>query len=94
LADPSAPVPKLPLSAINSNVPVLASFAQGPIGTSFNGEAMQAGFTTFQITGDTYIVADFLHFGAFNTDSGFPRGYPINNNNFGNQPFMFLTKIQ
>jgi hypothetical protein len=94
LADPSAPSPKLPLSAIDSNIPILASFAQGPIGTSFNGEAMQAGFTTFQITGSTYIVADFLHFGAFNINSNQARGYPINNNDFGNQPFMFLTKIQ
>jgi hypothetical protein len=59
LADPSAPVPKLPLSAIDSNIPILAAFAQGPIGTSFNGEAMQAGFTTLQITGNTYVVADF-----------------------------------
>jgi hypothetical protein len=93
LADPNTPQPRLPLGQISSNVPVLAAFAQGPIGTSFNGEAMQAGFTTFLITGNTYMTTDFLHFGAFNISSNQARGYPINNNDFGNQPFMFLTKI-
>ena len=93
LADPNTPQPRLPLGQISSNVPVLAAFAQGPIGTSFNGEAMQAGFTTFLITGNTYMTTDFLHFGALNITTNLARGYPVNNNTFGNQPFMFLTRI-
>lgn len=74
---------------------VLSAFAQGPIGTTFNGEAMCAGFTTFRITTPQYIVADFLHAGALRT-TPLPQtttGYPVFDGPFGNQPFMFISKI-
>lgn len=78
---------------------VLAAFAQGPIGTTFNGEAMCAGFTTFRITTPQYIIADFLHVGALrilnvpNPPPPEPLGYPVFEGPFGNQPFMFISKI-
>jgi hypothetical protein len=93
LADLNQPLPRLPLGFVDPNSNVLAAFAQGPIGTSFNGEGMQAGFTTFLITGNTYMTTDFLHFGALNTSTSLTRGFPVFNNDFGNQPFAFITKI-
>jgi hypothetical protein len=88
---PNPPSTTLPDPPSGPNV--LAAFAQGPIGTSFNGEAMQAGFTTFRIDAGNYVVADFLHFGAFNPNTSLNRGFPVFNNTFGNQPFMFISKI-
>lgn len=87
--------PQSPICPTCTGYKVLASFAQGPIGTSFNGEGMQAGFTTFRITGNgvTYITADFIHFGANNISQGNqPWGYPVFNNTLGNQPFLFISR--
>jgi len=75
---------------------VLAAFAQGPIGTTFNGEATCAGFTTFRITGQLYVCADFLHVGALRVLPGQPNqtwGYPVYTGPYGNIPFMFISKV-
>jgi hypothetical protein len=88
------PPPLLPYSANRPRV--LASFAQGPIGTTFNGEAMCAGFTTFKITTPQYVVADFLHAGALRViddQPDQPWGYPVYLGPYGNIPFMFISKI-
>jgi hypothetical protein len=85
--------PNPPAGGLDQNIDVLAAFAQGPIGVTQNGEAMCAGFTTFYITEPLYVVADFLHFGAFNTATSLARGFPVFNNTFGNRPFLFLTKV-
>lgn len=89
---PNPPTTQLPDPPAGPEV--LAAFAQGLIGTSFNGEAMQAGFTTFRIDSPKYIVADFLHVGAFNTNTNLSRGFPVFNNVYGNQPFMFVTLVK
>jgi hypothetical protein len=75
---------------------VLAAFAQGPIGTTFNGEAMCAGFTTFRISSAQYVTADFLHAGALRVIPGQADqtwGYPVYSGPYGNLPFMFISKI-
>lgn len=84
----------LPYSAQRPRV--LSAFAQGPIGTTFNGEAMCAGFTTFKIITPQYVTADFLHVGALRvipgqTDQSW--GYPVYLGPYGNLPFMFISKI-
>lgn len=90
--DPNNPV-LLPFSAQRPRV--LSAFAQGPIGTTQNGEATCAGFTTFRISSPQYVVADFLHAGALRT---FPTpqlavGFPVYLEAYGNIPFMFISKI-
>jgi len=91
---PGNPPPLLPFSPQRPRV--LSSFAQGPIATTFNGEAMCAGFTTFKITTPQYVVADFLHAGALRIVQGQPDqpwGYPVYLPPYGNLPFMFISKI-
>jgi hypothetical protein len=85
--------PNPPSEGLPGNLNVLASFAQGPIGVTQNGEAMCAGFTTLYLPDPIYIIADFLHFGAFNSSTSLNRGFPVFNNVFGNRPFLFLSKI-
>jgi subtilisin-like proprotein convertase family protein len=85
--------PNPPSQGLSESLNVLSAFAQGPIGVTQNGEAMCAGFTTLYLPEPIYIVADFLHFGAFNTFNGLNRGFPVFNNVFGNRPFLFLSKL-
>jgi hypothetical protein len=83
----------------NTNFPsavrpyVLTAFAQGPIGTTQNGEATCAGFSTFTIKSPQYVVADFLHIGALNPSNGETVGFPVYLGPYGNLPFMFISKI-
>ena len=90
------PLPYGPLQGGGFRAKVLAAFAQGPIGTTFNGEAMCAGFTTFKITTPQYITADFLHVGALRIITGQtdqPWCFPVYLGPYGNLPFMFISKI-
>ena len=95
--DNQIPPVLLPFSAQRPRV--LSAFAQGPIGTTQNGEAMCAGFTTFRISSPQYVVADFLHVGALrilsvpNPPPPEPLGFPVYLEPYGNIPFMFISKI-
>lgn len=98
-----SPILDVGLDANNNVLPysaqrprVLSAFAQGPIGTTFNGEAMCAGFTTFKIAIPQYVTADFLHVGALRVIPGQtdqPWGFPVYLGPYGNLPFMFISKI-
>jgi hypothetical protein len=85
--------PPNPPQGIDANIDVLSAFAQGPIGVTQNGEAMCAGFTTLYIPNPIYVTADFLHFGALNPFNNQTQGFPVFNNEFGNRPFLFLSKL-
>lgn len=72
-------------------VNVFSAFAQGPIGTSFNGEAMVAGVSNFRLTNDQvpiYLVADFLHTLATNNSA-----FPVFDDQYGVRPFLLISKI-
>lgn len=86
----------------NFGIPLIfSSFAQGPIGTTQNGEAMAAGFTTFRVTQSQiplFLFADFLHVGALWTNpvspfNQIPQSYPVFDNFYGTRPFLVLSLL-
>jgi hypothetical protein len=86
----------------NAGIPgVFTAFAQGPIGTTQNGEGMAAGFTTFRVTQSQvplYLFSDFLHAGALWTNPNPPfnqeaRGFPVFDNFYGTRPFLILSQV-
>jgi hypothetical protein len=62
-----------------------ALIAQTRTITATNGEAFVAGQVPIRLFGTTFLALTFLHDG--------PVGFPVNNNDAGTQPFIYITKL-
>ena len=69
---------------------LLGTLDQGFIDTFENGFACKQGKLTFIWSNNQYIAATVYHTGAVGPNS---RGFPVTNNDFGTQPYIFIRRI-
>lgn len=83
-------IPPLADQGFLNGTTLIGTLDQGFIDTFENGFACKQGKLTFIWYTNEYIAATVYHTGAVGPNS---RGFPVTNNDFGTQPYIFIRRI-